>query len=119
MIQAFKAAGGAVKLAILALVAVLGFLAFNFVDDLFSKEAETKAELAQNQSDAAIQSGQDAVNTVTNQYTREIERYETVKTIEKEVNNAQDFDSAHAAGSNGLCVNFGVCSEDPVQQPNP
>lgn len=107
------------KLAILALVAALGFVAYTFVDDLFSKEAETKAEISENQAEAAIESGQDAVNTVTNTYTKEIERRETVRTITNEVNNAQDFDSAHAAGSRGLCDGFGVCAEDALQRPNP
>lgn len=88
------------------------FIAYNFVDDLFSKEDEVRAELSENQAEAAVESGKDAVSTITIQNTKEIERTETVRVIQNEVNNAQDFSSAHAAGAAGLCNNFGVCSEE-------
>jgi len=105
------------RLGLLAVVAVAGLLVYNFVDDLMTKDKEVAAEVAEERNDAAIESGQDAVNTVTEINRREVERYETVRTIEKEVNNAQDFGSAHDAGARGLCVNFGVCSDDDMQQP--
>lgn len=118
MLKRFNALSLSFKLVILAIVGVLGFVAFNFVDDLFSKEEEVAAEVNEERADAAIESGEDAVNTVTNVHTKEVERYETVRTITKEVNDAQDFDSAHDAGANGLCVGFGVCPDDDVQQPS-
>ena len=111
MIQAFKAASVTVKMIVIAVALVLGLLAFNFAQDLFSKKNEVRAELSEKQTEAAIQSGENAVNTVTNNYTREVIRNETVRTIQNEVNNAQDFDSAHRAGADGLCLNFGICSE--------
>ena len=115
MFEAFKAAKWTVKLIVIAVIAALGFLAFNFVDDLFSAGEEKQAEISENQAEAAIESGQDAVNTVTEIHTREVERHETVRTITEEVNNAENFDDAHAAGANGLCIHFDVCPEDPVQ----
>ena len=111
----FKALGLAWKVVLAVLAAAFIFLAYNFIDDLFSKEDETRAELSQNQAEAAVATGQDAVNTITIQNTRETERIETVKVIQNEVNNAKDFDSAHAAGAAGLCNNFGVCSEESLQ----
>lgn len=114
----FKGLKAVWKVVVVILAALFIFLAYNFVDDLFSKGDETSAELSENQAEAAVESGRDAVNTVTNQYTREVERTETVRVIQNEVNNAQDFHSAHTAGASGLCVNFGICSEDQVQQPD-
>jgi type 1 glutamine amidotransferase len=114
----FKGLKAVWKLVVVLATALFLFLAYNFVDDFFSKEDEVKAEISQNQADAAVESGKDAVNTVTNQYTKEIERTETVRVIQNEVNNAKDFHSAHAAGASGLCDNFGVCSQEQVQQPD-
>ncbi len=92
--------------------AIFLFLAYNFVDDWFSKDDEVRAELSENQAEVAIESGVDTVTTVTNQYEREIERTETVRVIQGRVNEAPDFDSAHAAGADGLCQNYSVCPED-------
>lgn len=103
------------KASVAALALVAGIVAFNFVDDLFSKQAETEAELATNQGDAAIQSGRDAVETVGAVNERIVERFHTTERTIQEVENAKDIDSAHAAGIDGLCVGFGVCPQDPVQ----
>lgn len=98
------------KLVLALAVAVALFLAYNFVDDLFSKKDEVKAELSQNQTDAAVKSGKDTVTTINNQHTKEIQRTETVRVIEGKVNEAPDVHSAHAAGTDGLCHDFGICS---------
>lgn len=111
----FKAAGWVWQVIIVAVAALFIFLAFNFVSDLFNKDDEVRAELSENQAEAAVESGKDAVNTVTIQNTREIERTETVRVIQNEVNSAQDFTGAHDAGASGLCMNFNVCSETEGQ----
>lgn len=111
----FKGLKAIWKIVVVVLAALFLFLAYNFVDDFFSKDDEVRAELSENQTEAAVESGKDAVNTVTNQYTREVERTETVRVIQNEVNNAKDFSSAHAAGANGLCNNFGICAQEQVQ----
>ena len=103
------------QLVLVAVAALFIFLAYNFIDDLFSKEDEVRAELSENQAEAAVESGKDAVNTVTIQNTREIQRTETVRVIQNEVNNAQDFTGAHDAGASGLCNNFRLCSEEQMQ----
>ena len=108
----------AVKLGLIAIVAVLGFLMINFVHDYLTNDKEVAAEVAEERSDAAIESGEDAVNTVTEINRRTVERYETVRTIREEINNAQDFDSAHTIGSYSLCVNFHICTDDQLQQPS-
>lgn len=111
MRQWFNGLSVSLKLALIAVVAVLGFVAINFAHDYLTNDKEVAAEVAEERNDAAIDSGQDAVNTVTEINRRTVERYETVRTIQEEVENAEDFDSAHAIGSDGLCFNFGVCSE--------
>jgi hypothetical protein len=107
------------KLALIAVVALLGFLTINFVHDYLTNDKEVAAEVAEERSDAAIESGEDAVNTVTEINRRTVERYETVRTITEEINNAQDFDSAHTIGSYSLCVNFHICTDDQLQQSSP
>lgn len=85
-------------------VALFLFLAWNFVDDYFSKDDEVRAELSQNQAEAAVESGRDTVTTINNQHTREIQRTETVRVIQGKVNEAPDAHAAHSAGIDGLCV---------------
>lgn len=108
-----------VKVALMVLLAVFGFLAWNFVDDFFSADDEKRAELSENQSEAAIESGRTAVNTITEQHTREIERYHTVETIVEEVRSVEGIDAKHDIGARGLCDNFGVCNSDQVQRTDP
>ena len=103
------------KIAIAVVSVILLVLVYNFVDDWFSKDDEVRAELNENQSEAAIESGVDTVTTVTNQYEKETIRTETVRVIQEKVNEAPDFDSAHAVGAAGLCNNFGVCSETQIE----
>lgn len=101
-------------------VALVGaYLVWGFIDDIFSKSDEVQAEISENQTEAAIESGIDTVTTINNQHTKEIVRTETVRVIQQEVNNAEDFHSAHTAGANGLCVNFSVCAEDQLQPAGP
>ena len=107
------------KLVVIVATGIFLFLAYNFVDDLFSKDDEVKAEISENQTEAAIESGVDTVTTFNNQHTREIVRTETVRIVQQEVNNAEDFHSAHTIGANGLCLNFGVCPEDELQPVGP
>lgn len=114
----FNGLSTAIKLVILAVLAVGAILTYRFVDDMFSKAPETAAEVAQERQDAAIDSGQDAVNTVTRVEQTRVERYETVRTIQEDVNNAEDFNSAHDAGIDGLCKLSGICTGDDVQQPS-
>lgn len=111
----FKALGWIWKLVLIGVAALFIFLAYNFIDDLFSKEDEVRAELSENQTEAAVASGVDTVTTINNQHTKETQRIETVRVIQNEVNNAQDTGAAHAAGATGLCVNYNICAEDPMQ----
>lgn len=104
------------KIAIAVVSVILLVLVYNFVDDWFSKDDEVRAELNENQAEAAIESGVDTVTTVTNQYEKETIRTDTVRVIQEKVNEATDFDSAHAVGADGLCKNFGVCSEEQLLQ---
>lgn len=104
------------KLVIGVVIVAFAFLAWNFVDDYFSKDDEVKAEIATNQTDAAIASGKDTVTTINNQHTREIIRTDTVRTVQGKVNEAPDAHSAHTAGVDGLCVvSPDLCPEDGVQ----
>lgn len=119
MTKWFNGLSVAWRLGILALLALAAIVTYNFAHDLLTQDKEIAAEVAEERNDAAIESGQDAVNTVTRIEEKRVERYETVRTIQEEVNNAQDFHSAHTAGADGLCVNFGVCADDQLQQPRP
>ena len=105
----FKGLSIAWKFIVTGLIIISLVLAFNFVDDAFSKKAETEAELSQNQGDAAIESGQDAVNTVGEQGSRESDRTETLKEIQNEVDESETEHDAHTSGSDGLCEHFYIC----------
>lgn len=104
------------KAASIALAVLGAVLVWNFVDDYFSKEAETRAELSENQADAALESGKDAVDTIGRVNERITERFHTTERIINEVENAEDFDSAHAIGIDGLCnITTNLCPQDPMQ----
>lgn len=100
----FKGLSWLWRIVLIVAAAAFIFLAYNFVDDYFSKDDEVKAEVATNQAEAAVESGKDTVTTFNNQTTKEIIRTDTVREIQGKVNEAPDVHSAHTAGSDGLCV---------------
>lgn len=100
----FKGLSWLWRIVVIAALILFAFLAWNFVDDYFSKDDEVRAELSENQTEAAVESGRDTVNTITKQYEKETIRTETVREIQGRVNEAPDAHSAHTAGIDGLCV---------------
>lgn len=101
------------RIVVIAALILFAFLAWNFVDDYFSKDDEVKAEVATNQAEAAVASGKDTVTTFNNQTTKEIIRTDTVREIQGKVNESSDAHSAHTAGSDGLCVvSPDLCPQD-------
>ena len=101
----------------LVLVIVL-FLLINFIDDLLFGASEKKAEIRENQAEAAIDSGSDAVETIGNVNAGEDKTDKDVKDIQDEVNNANNVGDAHNAGASGLCDKFSICSEDGLHDTN-
>ena len=97
---------------LVVLVAIALIWAFTFVRGLIVGSAEVEAELATNQADAAIESGQDAVETVGQNNEQAENTEDKVEGIQNDVNQAPDSDSADRAGRNGLCVQFGIGCEE-------
>lgn len=109
----FKGLSWMWRIIVTLLLGLFLFLAWNFVDDYFSKDDEVRAELSENQTEAAVESGKDTVTTINNQHTREIQRTETVRVIQGQVNEAPDAHAAHTAGIDGLCVvSPDLCPQD-------
>jgi len=102
---AAKVVGGAVAL-------ILALLAITFLWDLFTGTAKIEAKLGTEQADAAIESGQDAVNTVGENQSEERQIDESVEETQEAVDDAADAAGADAAGRNGLCVQFNICDEE-------
>ena len=94
---------GAILAAIAALWAVL------FVYDLFTAGDKVKARLGANQTDAAIESGADAVDTVGAAGDRDDATDRNTKDITDDVQNADNAVDADAAGRDGLCSYFDLC----------
>lgn len=95
----------------LAIVIILAVVAFLFVRDLFVGGLETEAELGANQGQAAIESGKDAVGTVSDQNKREEDRARSVDELEDRLDEANTVDDAHDAGADWLCTSFSICGE--------
>lgn len=83
-----------------------------FVYDLLTAGDKVKARLGENQTDAAIESGKDAVNTTGDQSTKETERDNSTKDMQNEVNKTDNPSDAHAVGAGWLCNDFGICPEE-------
>ena len=67
------------------------------------KSARVKAELGENTTEAAIESGGDAVDTVGEAQAREDESGRKVKHAEDAIDRAPDAGAADAAARDGLC----------------
>lgn len=100
------------KLAGYILAGVTAIWAVWFVYDLLTASTKTKARLGENQTEAAIQSGQDAVSTVGAQGETETARNQSTKEMQNEVNEADNVADAHAAGSDWLCEYASICPQE-------
>lgn len=96
-----------VGMAVATLVALIW--AGVFIQDLLIGSAKVEARLGTEQADAAIQSGQDAVDTLGENQARSDATDDKVKGIQDDVENADDAAGADAAGRDGLCQSFGLC----------
>lgn len=96
----------AVVAAIVAAIALYLTVRAWFVGDI-----EVERDLAENQGGAAIESGQDAVNTIGENSAEERETQDAVEEVQNDVDQASDAAGADAAGRNGLCQFFGVCED--------
>jgi len=98
-----------IALAVIAALIIIG--AVWFVYDLFTASDKVKARIGANQTEAAVISGADAVNTTGDQSKTEAARTTKTEDMKNEVNKAEDAAGAHTAGANFLCDNFGICAE--------
>lgn len=83
-----------------------------FVYDLLTASDKVKGRLGANQTDAAVQSGSDSVETTGNQAASEDETDEDVKGTNDAIDEASTADGVVDAAFDGLCDNFGICSEE-------
>lgn len=89
---------------------VVIFAAWWIVTSLIGgKTAKTEARLSENQAEAAMESGTDAVETVGEQSKAEAARERSVAAMQKDVDDAETVSDAHAAGASWLCVNYNIC----------
>lgn len=99
--------------AIVALVVLaLAIWAFFFVRSLFVGDLATKAKLGTELTGAALESGKDAVSTVGDAQRRDEATDKKVEGTQNDVNRATDGAGADRAGRDGLCLDFGICSDD-------
>lgn len=101
MIAIWKAASWTVRiLVILLVVALLGWA----ITAMFGGKTEaTRARVGENQTEAAIESGRDAVNSAGEVAAKEGERAATAAETKEEIRNAKTARDADAAARRGLC----------------
>lgn len=97
---------------VVLVVIIAAVWAFTFVRGLFVGTADVEAEIGANQAGAAIQSGQDAVESVGANQEQSNATKGKVKGVQNEVSQAKDGAGADAAARDGLCVQFGLCSKE-------
>ncbi len=100
------------KLAGYIAAGIAAIFALVFVYDLLTASDKVKGRLGENQTDAAVESGQEAVKTVGDQAETETKRNQSTKEMQDEVNKTDNASDAHTAGSSFLCDNFGICTEE-------
>lgn len=100
-----------VRLALYGIAVLAALYAAWFAYDLLTSSGKVKGRLGENQTEAALESGQEAVSTVGNQGKAENDREKAVSKMKERVDEAQDTAGAHAAGSDFLCHDFGICPE--------
>jgi len=87
-------------LTVLLLIAMIGWAA----TAMFGGKSEAaRARVAENQAEAAIESGKDAVNTSGNVAAKEQARAESVEATKEEIRNAKTARDGDAAARRGLC----------------
>lgn len=101
-----------VRIALYGIAVLAALYAVWFVYDLLTASGKVKGRLGENQAEAALESGQDAVSTVGKQGQTESDREKSVSQMKDKVDEAQDTAGAHAAGADFLCDSFGVCPEE-------
>lgn len=88
--------------------------------NLLTAGHKTKARLGENQTEAAAESGSDAVNTLGDQNDSETETDGKVKGVQDAIDDARNPGDVDAAGRNGLCdISPDLCDEKPVLTPAP
>jgi len=100
------------KIAVGVIAALLLWLAYNFVSDLFTGTAKVEARLGTEQAGAAIESGQDAVDTVGSNQDASDQTDDKVEGIQDDVDEADSSAGATSAGLGGLCEQFSVGCEE-------
>lgn len=90
-------------------VLLLAIWAFLFVRDLFVGTKDVEADLGTEQAGAAIESGEDAVNTVGDNQDRADATDDKVKETENAVNEADSAADADRVARERLCQQFGAC----------
>lgn len=90
-------------LIIIAVVLLLLFAGYQAVKHFFTSGVKTEAKLGKNQTNAAIESGHDAVETVGNRQAADAEGQKTVQETKDAINNATDAGGVTDAGRSGLC----------------
>lgn len=107
--QAARILTGAAAIVLIVLLLALGKC-------VYDQKAKTEVRLAKGQSEAAIQSGHDAVEVLGNRLTADAETQTVVKDTEHEIQQATDPGAVTAAGRSGLCQLPGYKSRDECLQ---
>jgi len=95
----------------LIIVVVLIWVAV-FVYELMTAGDKTRARLGENQADAAIESGADAVGAVGRQADSDRGLDAKVQETGNAIDRAEDGAGVDAAGRDGLCDIAGLCPEE-------
>jgi hypothetical protein len=88
---------------ILVVVLTVVFGGYMAVKRFFTHGVSTEAKLGKNQTNAAITSGHDAVETIGNRQAADAEGQRTVQETKDAINRANDAGSVTDAGRSGLC----------------
>lgn len=83
-----------------------------FVYDLLTATNKVKAKLGENTTEAAIESGKDAVNSTGDQAAKENELKDKTEEMKNELDKTDNADDAHGVGSSFLCDTFDICAEE-------
>lgn len=91
---------------------IAAILLFLFAYNLLTASDKVKGRLGENQTDAAVESGSDAMETTGDQAAKEDETDKGVKGTNDAIDEADDAAGVADAAFDGLCDNFGFLCEE-------
>lgn len=91
------------RVIVIGVILIIAVVGYNMVSRFFTAGIKTEVKLNKNLGKAGIESGRDAVDTVTNRAASDREELDAAQETKDEIRNQADAGGVTRAGRSGLC----------------